>query len=147
MSKTPRLIAALLVAATVWIGATGAASAKATFDAACLKGVNAMAGAAAASGAATNGSAAGLDASVKALKAYAAKSPKDIRSDMTKLATAYGKAAKVLSQLKYDPASGKMPTPADMKNLEQAAKMLDTKELTAASARVQKWFATHCGGK
>src|SRR5687768_10789827 len=112
MPKTARLVAALLIAATVWIGATGAASAKSTFDAACLKGVKAMAGAAVASGSATKGDPAGLAASVKALKSYARKAPSAIRSDMKKLATAYGKAAKLLSQFKYDPASGTMPTEA-----------------------------------
>lgn len=147
MSKPLRRVAALLIAATAWLGAMGVAQATSGPDASCVKGVEAMTKAGAATSSASAGNSAGLDAAVKTLKSYAAKSPKEIRSDMKRLATAYGKAAKLLKDLKYDPASGKMPSVAMMAKLAQASKALDSKSLNAASARVEKWFSTHCATK
>ena len=147
MPSPSRRFAAVVLVAIGLLGAPTAALAKSAGpDKACRRAINAMAKPSASTSAALTGTPGDLDASVKALKASAAKAPKAIKADMKKLTVAYVKTAKLLKQIDYDPKSGKMPSMATLAKLEQATKGLTSKDLDAASKRLTAWFATHCGG-
>jgi hypothetical protein len=146
MAHRARRIAALTIVVLLSSASfSGVAAAKGA-DASCKTAMAAMSEAAAGMMSVGTGSdSASLDASLNALNAYAANAPKAVKPDFKKLTVAYAKAVKVLKQVKFDPKSGKMPSTADLAKLEQVTKALDTKELNAASKRIDAWFTKHCG--
>jgi hypothetical protein len=116
------------------------------FDAAeCAQVVSAMAAAAAAAPAAMSGGAGDLSQSLDQLQAFAEGAPEEIRADLVLVYEGYGVFATAMEDAGYDPSSGEVPPPEVIAAIGAASEQLSDPEFTAASERVNAWFATNCG--
>ena len=116
------------------------------FDAAeCANAVAAMSAAAAAVPQAMSGSAGDLDQSLAQLQAFAEAAPEEIRADLLLVYEGYGEFMAAMQDAGYDPSSGEAPPPEAIAAMQEASLKLSDADFTAASERVNAWFATNCG--
>jgi mevalonate kinase len=78
----------------------------------------------------------------KAYKAFAEEVPEEIRGAFRTLAEAFSSYAEAFKGI--DLSSGKTPDPATLAKLANAAKSLDNKKLTAATAEIEAWGKKNC---
>ncbi|MDX6515634.1 MAG: hypothetical protein QOH73_1300 [Gaiellaceae bacterium] len=75
---------------------------------------------------------------------FADSAPEEIRADFKVFGKILKSYAVVMAKAHYKP--GKVPTAAQIAALTQASKAFAGPELQAASAHIQAWSQTHCGG-
>jgi hypothetical protein len=80
----------------------------------------------------------------KALQAMANAAPSEIRGDFQTFANAFQSYIRAIANLKLKP--GTVPTAAQIAQLADAAKQLDTPKLRAAEQHLSAWAGKNCGG-
>ena len=116
------------------------------FDAAeCAQVVAAMSAAAAAVPQAMSGEAGDLSTSLAQLQAFAEAAPEEIRADLMLIYQGYGGFMSAMQDAGYDPNSGQPPSAEMIAAMQAASAKFQDPEFTAASDRVQAWFAENCG--
>jgi hypothetical protein len=83
-----------------------------------------------------------MNKTAEAYKAFAAQVPEEIRPAFMTLADAFGQYAKALQGI--DLSSGKTPDAATIAKLAKAAQSLNSKDLSAADAKITTWVAKNC---
>lgn len=135
------------VAATISDKDAKAAARAAGVDEACVQGVQAYTALAGAAGSAFSGSAANLDASVKAFQDYADKGPSDIRADLHVVADAYEAYVKAIASSGWSPSSGKPPTQEQAAAISAAGGKISDAKVKTAGDNISAYFDTHCKRK
>ena len=79
------------------------------------------------------------------LEQFASEAPDEIAADLQVIADGYAAVAQALEGSVFDPASGQVPPPEVLAELEAASQALSTPEFQAALQKVSTWFATECG--
>jgi hypothetical protein len=80
----------------------------------------------------------------KALQAMANATPSEIRGDFQTFANAFQSYIRAIANMKLKP--GTVPTAAQIAQLADAAKQLDTPKLRAAEQHLSAWADKNCGG-
>jgi hypothetical protein len=83
-----------------------------------------------------------MNKTAEAYKAFAAQVPEEIRPAFMTLADAFAQYAKALQGI--DLSSGKTPDAATIAKLAKAAQSLNSKDLSAADAKITTWVAKNC---
>lgn len=81
----------------------------------------------------------------KALQAMAAAVPSEIRGDFQTFASAFNEFAQTWA--KVGVKAGKVPTPAQLAQMEMAAKVFSSAKLQAAEQHLSAWSQKNCGVK
>lgn len=127
-------------------GGGGAGGVGGAFDAAqCAQVVAAMSAAAAAVPQAMSGEAGDLSTSLAQLQAFAEAAPEEIRADLMLIYQGYAGFMSAMQDAGYDPSSGQPPSAEVITAMQAASAKFQDPEFTAASDRVQAWFAENCG--
>lgn len=79
-----------------------------------------------------------------ALKTLADAAPDAIKGDLKTFADAFASFAKAYADSGFK--QGKTPTPAQIAKLTAASQKLSTPKVAAATAHLEAWGRTHCGG-
>jgi hypothetical protein len=108
----------------------------------CLKLLGADQSLSAAMVAASSGTTGALTKESAELKALAAASPSDIRSDVETIAGTLAAGAAALQNAGL--TAGKTPTPAQLAKIAAAEKPLSSAKFKAAAQRIGAWGAKHC---
>jgi hypothetical protein len=142
--RLPRIAAAALFVALLAGVAPPAHAVKVPANAPCLKAVGALRNAALSVGNAIAGKPGipTLDASVKALQAYAPTAPGAIKADLKTVIAAYANALAVLKKANY--TAGKPPSAAAMQLLPMLTTTLYTNQLIVVTKRLQAWSGINC---
>jgi hypothetical protein len=77
-------------------------------------------------------------------ESFANQAPSEIRGDFKVFAKALGAYANAIGKTHFKP--GKVPTAAQIAALTQASRAFSAPALQKASAHIQAWSQTHCGG-
>ncbi|MGH2637649.1 MAG: hypothetical protein ACRDHU_16085, partial [Actinomycetota bacterium] len=125
-------------------GGNGAIGGIATAE--CAEVAAALAAAAQGTSAAVSGSTDDLDDAVQQMEAFADAAPEEIADALATIAEGYRAVAEVFANAGFDPASGEVPPPEVIAELEQATQDLNSEEFQAAVEQVNAYFQGGCEG-
>ena len=110
----------------------------------CADALAAMSSASTGVSSAFAGDASDLEDAVEAMEDYADDAPEEIRDDFRLVASAYARFVEVIVESDIDLSGDEVPDQETMDALEDASAELDDEELSAASERIQEFFAEEC---